>query len=86
MLSYGLKVKAKHTSLLQFRLIDQHAAASSSQTAPPPPSYDAAFSQIMEALGSLQREISTIGERVEQCQINIKECLKYHQPHNDDDD
>jgi hypothetical protein len=40
----------------------------------------------MEALGSFQREVNTIGERVEQCQIDIKEFLKYHQPQNDDDD
>jgi hypothetical protein len=39
--------------------------ASSSQTAPPPPSFDAAFSQIMDALSSLQREVSTIGVRVD---------------------
>jgi hypothetical protein len=45
--------------------VDQHATASSSQTTPPPPFYDAAFSQIMEALGSLQREVSTIGNQVE---------------------
>jgi hypothetical protein len=65
---------------------DQHAAASSSQTAPPPPSYDACFAQMMDALHTLQRGVSTIGVRVEQCQIDIKECLKYHHPHNDDDD
>jgi hypothetical protein len=66
--------------------IDQHTATSSSQTTPPHPSIDDAFSQIMDALGSLQREVSTIGEQVERCQIGIKVCLKYHEPHNPDDD
>jgi hypothetical protein len=64
--------------------IDQHTATSSSQTTPPHPSFDDAFSQIMDALSSLQ--VRTIGVRVEQCQIDIKECLKYHQPYNPDDD
>jgi hypothetical protein len=66
--------------------VDQHTAASSSQTAPPPPSYDDNFAQIMAALNSIQREVSTINVRVEQCQIDIKECLSFHHPHNDDDD
>jgi hypothetical protein len=61
-------------------------AASSSQTTPPPPSFDVAFSQIMDALSSLQREVSTISVRVEQCQIDIKQCLKHFEPQNDDAD
>jgi hypothetical protein len=65
---------------------DLHAASSSSQTAPPPSSYDAGFAQMMDILGALQREVRTISVRVEQCQIDIKECLKHHHPHNDDED
>jgi hypothetical protein len=38
----------------------------------------------MDALSSLQREVSTIGVRVNQCQIDIKECLKHFEPQNDD--
>lgn len=38
-------------------------------------------------MGALQREVNLIGERVEQSQIDIQECLKYHHPKlNDDDD
>jgi hypothetical protein len=46
---------------------DQHAAASSSQTAPPPPSLNASFTQMMDVLRSLQREVNIIRVRVEQC-------------------
>jgi hypothetical protein len=40
----------------------------------------------MNALSSLQREVSTIGVRVEQYHIDIKQCLKHFEPHNDDAD
>jgi hypothetical protein len=40
----------------------------------------------MDALSSLQREVGTIGVRVEQCLIDIKECLKHVEPQNDDVD
>jgi hypothetical protein len=62
---------------------DQHAATSSSQTTPPPPSYDACCAQMMDALHTPQREVSPINVRVEQCQIDINECLKHHHPHNE---
>jgi len=65
--------------------VDLPAAASSSQSIPPFSPFDAAFAHILASLSSLQREVNTIGERVEQCQIDIKECLKYHYPHDDDD-
>jgi hypothetical protein len=39
----------------------------------------------MSTMGSLQREVSLIGERVEQSQIDIRECLKYHDPKSNDD-
>jgi hypothetical protein len=54
-----------------------------------PPSFDieAAFAQLMTSLSGLQQEVNLIGELVEQSQIDIKECLKYHHPKlNDDDD
>jgi hypothetical protein len=38
-------------------------------------------------MSAFQREVNLIGERVEQSQTDIKECLKYHHPKlNDDDD
>jgi hypothetical protein len=54
-----------------------------------PPSFDieAAFAQLMTSMTALQREVNLIEERVNQSQIDIKECLKYHHPKlNDDDD
>jgi hypothetical protein len=41
----------------------------------------------MTSMSVLQRGVNLIGERVEQSQIDIRECLKYHHPKlNDDDD
>jgi hypothetical protein len=40
----------------------------------------------MSSMGALQREVNLIGERVEQCQIDIRECLQYHHPKLDDED
>jgi hypothetical protein len=54
-----------------------------------PPSFDieAAFTQLMTSMLALQWEVNLIGERVEQSQIDIRGCLKYHHPKlNDDDD
>jgi hypothetical protein len=53
-----------------------------------PPSFDieAAFTQLMSSMGALQREVNLIGEHVEQCQIDIRECLQYHHPKPDDED
>jgi hypothetical protein len=47
---------------------------------------EAAFAKIMSSMGVLQREVNLIGERVEQSQIDIRECLKYHHPKPDDDE
>jgi hypothetical protein len=44
-----------------------------------------AFAQLMSSMGALQREVNLIGECVEQSQIDIRECLKYHHPKLDDD-
>jgi len=63
------------------------AASSSSQAVPPSFDIEAAFAQLMTSMSTLQREVNLIGERVEQSQIDIIECLKYHHPKlNDDDD
>jgi len=54
-----------------------------------PPTFDieVVFAQLMSSISDLQREVNLIGERVEQSQIDIRECLKYHHPKpNDDDD
>jgi hypothetical protein len=55
-------------------------AASSSQAVPPSFDIEAAFTQLMSSMGALQREVNLIEERVEQCQIDIRECLQYHHP------
>jgi hypothetical protein len=47
---------------------------------------EAAFTQLMSSIGALQHEVNLIGERVEQCQIDIRECLQYHHPKPDDED
>jgi hypothetical protein len=63
------------------------AGSSSSQAVPPSFDIEAAFAQLMTSMSALQREVNLIGERVEQSQIDIRECLKYHHPKlNDDDD
>jgi hypothetical protein len=67
--------------------VDPSAVASSSQTMPLTFNIEAAFAQLMSTMESLQREVSLIGECVEQSQIDIRECLKYHHPKfNDDED
>jgi hypothetical protein len=73
--------------------------ASSSQTVlPSEPEIN--FSQIMEALvaiqggmsiiqqsiTSIQQEVHSINKRVEQNQLDLKECLKYHHPGSSDDE
>jgi hypothetical protein len=48
---------------------------------------EAAFAQLMTFMSALQWEVNLIGEHVEQSQIDIRECLKYHhRKQNDDDD
>jgi len=61
-------------------------AASSSQTAPPPPATNAMLSRILDTMLSIQREVTTMGIRVEQNHINIKQCLKKLDPEDDDED
>jgi hypothetical protein len=62
------------------------AVASSSQAVPPTFDIEAAFTQLMLSMGALQRDVNLIVERVEQCQIDIRECLQYHHPKPDDED
>jgi hypothetical protein len=62
------------------------AASSSSQVVPPSFDIEAAFAQLMTSMSALQREVNLIGERVEQSQIDIRECLEYHHPKQHDDD
>jgi hypothetical protein len=73
--------------------------ASSSQTVPPSEP-EIIFSQIMEALvsiqggmstmqqsiTSMQQEVHSINKRVEQNQLDLRECLKYHHPGSSDDE
>jgi len=56
------------------------AASSSSQAVPHSFDIEATFTQLMSSIGALQLEVNLIGERVEQCQIDIRECLQYHHP------
>jgi hypothetical protein len=73
--------------------------ASSSQTVPPSEP-EINFSQIMEALASIQegmstmeqsitsmqQEVNSINKPVEQNQLDLRECLKYHHPGSSDDE
>jgi hypothetical protein len=80
-------------------LVDFPDMASSSHTIPPlEPELN--FSQIIEALAaiqggmstmqqsitSIQQEVHSINKRVEQNQLDLQECLKYHHPGSSDDD
>jgi hypothetical protein len=69
---------------------DRHAITSSSQIAHPLPLYDPGYAKLLAALSSMQGDISSmqwevhsIGTRVDQCQLDIQECLKHH--HLDED-
>jgi hypothetical protein len=73
--------------------------ASSSQTIPPSEP-EVNYSQIMEAfatilggmssmqvtMSSMQQEIHSINLRVEQNQLDLQECLKFHHPSSRDDE
>jgi hypothetical protein len=60
--------------------------ASSSQTAPPS-ELEVNYSQIMEVtMSSMQQEIHSINLRVEQNQLDLQECLKFHHPSSSDDE
>jgi hypothetical protein len=64
--------------------------ASSSQTALPPPQSDVVLTQILasleslhEGMSSMQQVVHSIDLRVEQCQLDIQECLQHHRPARD---
>jgi hypothetical protein len=73
--------------------------ASSNQTVPPL-ELEINYSQIMEAVAdiqggmstmqqsitSMQQEVHSINKRVEQNQLDLRECLKYHHPSSSDDE
>jgi hypothetical protein len=73
--------------------------ASSSQTVPPSEP-EVNYSQIIEVLvaiqggmssmqvtmSSMQQEIHSINLRVEQNQLDLQECLKFHHPSSNDDE
>jgi hypothetical protein len=48
------------------------STAASSQVVPPSFDIEAAFTQLRSSMGALQWEVNLIGERVEQCQIDIR--------------
>lgn len=62
------------------------AVPSSSQAVPPSFDIEAAFTQLMSSMGAFWREVNLIGEHVEQCQIDIRECLQYHHPKPNNED
>jgi hypothetical protein len=63
--------------------------ASSSQTAPPIGcqlcSNFGGFSTMQLTLSSLQQEVHSINLRIEQSQLDFKECLRHHHPSSSDD-
>jgi len=69
------------------------AVASSSQTTPPSPQSDTVLAQILASLESLhggissmQRVVHSINLPVEQCQLDIQECLQHHHLSPNDED
>jgi len=44
------------------------------------------MSSIQQSMSSMQLAMHSIDRRVEQNQLNLQECLKYHHPSNNDDE
>jgi predicted nucleic acid-binding Zn-ribbon protein len=44
------------------------------------------MSSMQQSISSIQLEVHSINERVEQNQLDLKECLKYHHPSSSDDE
>jgi predicted nucleic acid-binding Zn-ribbon protein len=44
------------------------------------------MSSMQQSISSIQLEVHSINKRVEQNQLDLKECLKYHHPSSDDDE
>jgi hypothetical protein len=97
--SYGEMTSDDEVPIPAAMLVDFPEMASSSQTVlPSEPEIN--FSQIMEALAaiqggmstiqqsitSMQQEVHSINKRVEQNQLDIRECLKYHHLGSSDDE
>jgi hypothetical protein len=73
--------------------VEMPTVASSSQTAPPRPQSDAVLTQILasleslhEGMSSMQWVVHSIDLRVEQCQLDIQECLQHHHPARDEEE
>jgi hypothetical protein len=73
--------------------VEMPIVASYSQTAPPPPPSDVVLNQILasleslrEGMSSMQWVVHSIDLRVEQCQLDIQECLQHHHPARDEED
>jgi hypothetical protein len=89
MLSCDLKVTMKRLSILRSRLRylqEPHHLRLLLR----PPQYDSGYAQLLVAMSSMQgdinsiqREVRSISTRVEQCQLDIQECLKHHYPDED---
>jgi hypothetical protein len=43
------------------------------------------MSTIQQSITSMQQEVHSINKRVEQNQLDLRECLKYHHPGSSDD-
>lgn len=43
------------------------------------------MSSMQQSITSMQLEVHSINKRVEQNQLDLKECLKYHHPSSSDD-
>jgi hypothetical protein len=44
------------------------------------------MSSMKQSIASMQLEVHSINKRVEQNQLDLKECLKYHHPDSSDDE
>jgi hypothetical protein len=79
-----MKVKAKHLNLLQLRMISirqlPHLRLLLRRMSA---LFKILLSSILQDVSSIQREVRSINVRVEQCQLDIHECLKHHHPDED---
>jgi hypothetical protein len=44
------------------------------------------MSSMQQSISSIQQAVHSIDRRVEQNQLDLQECLKYHHPSNSDDE
>jgi hypothetical protein len=45
-----------------------------------------AMTSLQQSITSMHQEVHSINKRVEQNQLDLKECLKYHHPDSSDDE